>query len=267
MLRRALTAAASVTVVLIGSPALSAAAAESNSAEWPLDDSHFHAQQVWQLSQGSGITVAVVDTGVDGTHSDLDGQLIDGTGFVGVAGDTGHTDTSGDSHGTSIAAIIAGTGDSTSGHAMTGLAPKSRILPVRVSLDSAIEPVSLAKGIFYAVDHHARIINISQGSPEPDPTVRAAVNYALSHNVLVVAAAGNSGQQGNAPQYPAALPGVLSVAGVDQDNQPWAGSQSGPTIALAAPAGGVYSAADDGPTSARLQRSSGPNTPSSPPGR
>jgi type VII secretion-associated serine protease mycosin len=238
---------ASAAVVILGSPTPSALAASSNnSAEWPLDDSHFHAQQAWRISQGAGVTVAVVDSGVDSTHPDLVGQLVPGTGFVGVTGDTGYTDASGDSHGTSIAGIIAGTGTGTTGSAMTGLAPKATILPVRVSLDNTVEPVSLAKGVFYAVDHHARIINVSEGTPTPNPTVRAAITYALNHNVLVVAAAGNSGQQGNPPEYPAAFAGVVSVAGVTQDNQPWADSESGPTIALAAPAAGIYSAADDG---------------------
>lgn len=119
-------------------------------------------------------------------HPDLAGQVIPGTGFMGETGDTGQSDLSGDSHGTSIAAIIAGSGAGNNGTGMIGLAPKARILPVRVSFGANVELIALAKGIFYATDHHANVINISEGTPAPDPTIRAAINYALGHNVVVV---------------------------------------------------------------------------------
>lgn len=234
-------ASAALTLLFVAAPW--AWAEDSPAVEWPLDQQHFQADAVWSHSRGTGIIVAVLDTGVDAQHPDLSGQVIPGTGFMGEAGDTGQSDLSGDSHGTSIAAIIAGSGAGNNGNGMIGLAPKARILPVRVSFGASVEPITLAKGIFYATDHHANIINISEGTPDPDPTIRAAINYALAHNVVMVAAAGNSGQQGNTVNYPAAFPGVVAVTGVDRNNRFWAGSNAGPAATLAAPATDIYSAA------------------------
>ncbi len=219
---------------------------EIGATEWPLDGEHFNAQQVWTHSRGTGVTVAVLDTGVEATHPDLAGQILPGTGFAGIASDTGQSDFSRDSHGTSIAAIIAGTGHGTASGKMIGLAPGSKILPVRVAIGDGVEPISLAQAIVYSVDHHARIINISQGTTVPDPQIRGAITYALAHDTVVVAAAGNSGRQANLPIYPAAFPGVISVTGVDRGGQPWSGSESGGTTTVAAPAVDIYSAANDG---------------------
>jgi type VII secretion-associated serine protease mycosin len=220
--------------------------ADIRTAEWPLDSQHFNAQQVWHYGQGAGVTIAVLDSGVDAQHSDLIGQVTPGVGYVGMTGDTGETDQSGDSHGTSIAAIIAGTGRGDNGQGMIGLAPKATILPIRVTLDNTTAPVALAKGIFYAVDHQAKIINISAGMAAPDPTIQAAVNYAINHGVILVAAAGNEGAQGNPALYPATIPGVLNVTGTDQTGQFWTSSESGPDTTIAAPAVNIYSAADNG---------------------
>jgi type VII secretion-associated serine protease mycosin len=246
---RAQLLACSAVVGLLGflaSPAFAAAPGGIHAEEWPLDGQHFRADQVWRLSQGAGITVAVLDTGVDAAHPDLVGQVLPGAGFVGDHTDIGQSDISGDSHGTSIAAIIAGTGKGDGGKGMTGLAPMAKILPIRISLDSAIEPIALAQGIRYAVDHHARIINISNGSPDPYPTLQAAITYALDHNTVVIAAAGNNGRRGNPPEYPACFPGVVNVTGIDSGGIAWPQSESGPTTTLAAPAVNIYSTADNG---------------------
>ncbi|GDY33452.1 type VII secretion-associated serine protease mycosin [Gandjariella thermophila] len=218
----------------------------TRSEEWPLDSAHFRADDVWQHSQGNSITVAVLDTGVDARHPDLAGQVIAGTGFVGITGDTGQTDLSGDSHGTSIAGIISGTGKADNGSGMMGLAPGSRIMPVRVSLNGTAEPVALAKGIIYAADQQANVINISIGTTTPDPIIRSAVNYALGKGSIIVAAAGNSGDQGNPPTYPASFPGVVSVTAVDTSGRFWPRSESGPQTTLAAPGVDIFSANDHG---------------------
>lgn len=226
----------------LGAPAALAATIPD---EWPLDSHHFRADQVWQTSQGDGITVAVVDSGVQGTHPDLSGQLKVGAGFVGVASDDGRTDISPDSHGTSMAGIIAGAG-SAANSGMAGLAPHASVLPIRVSLGTDLEPVTVAKGIFYAADHGANIINISLDTGVPDPNLKAAINYALGKNIIVVASAGNFGRQGNAPMYPASFPGVVDVTGVDESNHFWTSSESGPQSTLAAPAVDIFSTDDHG---------------------
>ena len=235
-----------VAGIILAATAPAASAADARSGEWPLDARHLRADQVWAASRGHGVTVAVLDTGCQGDHPDLAGQLLPGTGFAGVTGDTGQSDVSGDSHGTSIAAIIAGTGKNESGTGMIGLAPEAKILPVRVAVDGATEPVALAQGIFYATDHGAKIITISESTTTPDPNLRAAITHALNHNVVVVAAVGNNGQRGNPPGYPAYFPGVVAVTGVDANNQFWPQSQSGPQTTLAAPATNIVSANDHG---------------------
>lgn len=230
-------------MLVLATPAWAAGARQ---AEWPLDAQHFRAEQAWTTARGHGITIAVLDSGCQADHPDLAGQVLTGTGFAGVAGDTGQSDGSQDSHGTSIAAIIAGSGKNNADTGMIGLAPDARILPVRVTIDGETQPVSLAEGIIYAVDHDARIITISESTSVPDPNVRSAVEHALERGVLVIAATGNSGHDGNPPSYPAYFPGVVAVTGVDSDNEFWPDSQSGPQATLAAPAKDIVSANNHG---------------------
>ncbi|MGK4586130.1 type VII secretion-associated serine protease mycosin [Kitasatospora sp. HPMI-4] len=230
---------ASMTVQISG-----AAQAESiRSAEWPLDSAHFDAERIWSVSRGAGVTVAVLDTGVAASHPDLTGQVTEGTSLLGDQGD-GRTDSSSDSHGTAIAGIIAGSGGPDHVSGIMGLAPAARILPVRVAAGTAISPSLLAQGLTWAVDHGAKVVNISSGTPQPDPLLRQAVDYALRHDVVVVAAAGNQGDKGNPPQYPAAFPGVVSVSGIDRSGGFWAPSESGTGVVLAAPAAQIYSTND-----------------------
>ncbi|WP_329579394.1 type VII secretion-associated serine protease mycosin [Kitasatospora sp. NBC_01250] len=213
------------------------------SSEWPLDSHHFQADSVWKVSRGAGVTVAVIDSGVSATHPDLAGQILPGASLLGDGGD-GRTDASGDSHGTAIAGIIAGTGGPPPAGGMYGLAPAVKIMPVRVAVGSQIAPETLAQGIVWAADHGAQVINLSMGTASPDPLLQKAVNYALGKDIVLVAAAGNGGQSGNAPMYPAAYPGVVSVSGTDESGAFWAPSESGHGITLAAPATDIYSTND-----------------------
>ncbi|WP_051778679.1 type VII secretion-associated serine protease mycosin [Kitasatospora phosalacinea] len=213
-------------------------------SEWPLDAQHFQADKTWALSRGDGVTIAVVDSGVAASHPDLAGQVLPGTSLLGDGGD-GRSDTSGDSHGTAVSGIIAGTGGA-DGQGMTGLAPGAKILPVKVTADDQVSPSTVAQGIVWAVDHGAKIVNVSIGTESPDPLLKQAVAYALRQDAVVVASAGNEGEKGNPVQYPAAFPGVLSVSGVNQDGSFWAPSESGASVAVAAPASDVYSTNDQG---------------------
>ncbi len=213
-------------------------------AEWPL--TQFHANRIWHISRGQGVTVAVIDSGVDAAHRDLKGQVLQGAGFIGDSKDKGQADISADSHGTAIAGIIAGAGQANHGNGMTGLAPKSKVLPVRVTTNGTAEPTALAEGIKYAADHHAQVINISSGMTTPDPLLREAVRYALGKDAVIVASAGNEGQDGNPAMYPAAFPGVIDVTGTDSDQKFWPHSESGPHSTLAAPAVDIYSTNNHG---------------------
>ncbi|MFC8448137.1 type VII secretion-associated serine protease mycosin [Kitasatospora sp. NPDC057223] len=235
--------AVALAAVLVGFAPTAAQATETvRSAEWPLDADHFDAEKIWVVTKGEGVTVAVVDSGVAASHPDLAGQVGPGSSLLGDDGD-GRADTSPESHGTAVAGIIAASGgpDHTG---MTGLAPAARILPVRVSTGEAVTPSLLARGITWAVDHGAQVINVSMGTPQPDALLHQAVLYAIRKDVVVVASAGNSGNTDNLPQYPAAYPGVVSVAGTNRDGTSWAKGQSGRGIVLAAPAADVYSTND-----------------------
>lgn len=183
-------------------------------AAWPSVDPE-------RLSQ---IVVAVIDTGVDGTHSDLEGNVLDGHYFlteigpdyqpVTWEGDLKGTDNTDDNgHGTHVAGIIAA--NRNNGQGIAGVAAGVKILPVKV-LDSHSQGFveDAAKGIIWATDHKARVINLSLGSPEESTTVRDAIRYALDKGVVVVAASGNDGKA--QVYYPGAQPGVVAVSAVEK---------------------------------------------------
>ncbi|CAM5339960.1 type VII secretion-associated serine protease mycosin [Streptomyces xanthochromogenes] len=188
-----------------------------------------HTEQAWQTTRGKGITVAVLDTGVDGSHPDLAGQVLPGNDLVGFGAGRGSRDWA--RHGTAMAGIIAGHGHGAGDRAgVLGIAPEARILPVRVILEST-DPArkqaretkggALAAGIRWAADNGADVINLSLGddsaSAHPEPAEDAAIQYALGKGAAVVASAGNGGDQGDHISYPAAYPGVIAVAAVDKN--------------------------------------------------
>jgi type VII secretion-associated serine protease mycosin len=207
-------------------PAVPAQADSIRAHEWALES--LHAQQAWRITQGKGATVAVLDTGVDGTNPDLAGQVLTGKDLIGFGAQRG--DRSWARHGTAMASIIAGHGHGPGEEeGIMGIAPEARILPIRVILegsDPAIRKAhasrgsALADGIRWAADHGADVINLSLGddsaSAHPEPTQDAAIQYALSKGVVVVASAGNKGQDGDPVSYPAAYPGVIAVTAVDR---------------------------------------------------
>ncbi|WP_159424986.1 type VII secretion-associated serine protease mycosin [Streptomyces sp. TLI_053] len=186
---------------------------------------------VWPVSQGDGVTVAVIDSGVLKDHRDLTGQVLAGKDLTGANTD-GTVDT--DGHGTGMASLIAGHGHGDEA-GIKGLAPKAKILPIRIELDgeSLSTRSGLAMAIHYAVDHGASVINMSLGGPSgADPDERAAVKYAVDKDVVLVASTGNGT---NAVEYPAAFPGVVAVGAVDRNGQLWSKSTVGPETTLVAP--------------------------------
>lgn len=228
----ALATAAAVTM----GPA--AKADEVRDKQWHLR--FLHAKQAARLSQGAGVTVAVVDSGVDARHPDLTGQVLPGTDFMGDSGD-GRVDT--DGHGTCMASLIAGHGHGP-GHrdGAMGLAPKAKILPVRADTS----PEQVAPAIRWAVGHGAQVINLSLGWDGADPAVRSAIHYALAHDVVVVASAGNVFDGSDQVAYPAANPGVIAVSAVGKAGRFVAKvSVHGKQVVLAAPGYGVVSATKD----------------------
>ncbi|RKT17704.1 type VII secretion-associated serine protease mycosin [Streptomyces sp. 1114.5] len=206
------------------------------------------AAKVWPVSQGEGVVVAVIDSGVNSEHQDLTGQVLPGADFSGTQSD-GRIDT--DGHGTGMASLIAGHGHGGTAGVM-GLAPKAKILPVKVkTTESGPEPQvnDLAEAIRFAVDHGATVVNMSIGGLlRFDTQARKAVAYAVSKDAVLVASAGNSGSDLGV-NYPAAFPGVVAVGAVDSKGVVWDGSTPGPETTLIAPGVEVYHASAKSPTS------------------
>ncbi|WP_317442375.1 type VII secretion-associated serine protease mycosin [Streptomyces collinus] len=228
--RRARATGSALTVLLAGSLAvLPSAAAHADSIraqQWGL--SALHLDQAWRTTKGRGVTVAVLDTGVEADHPDLAGNVLPTKDMIGFGAGPG--DRAWARHGTAMAGIIAGHGHGpgrTDG--VVGVAPEAKILPVRVILedgDSARTKArttrgnALADGIRWAADHGADVINLSLGddsaSAHPEPSEDEAVQYALKKGVVVVASSGNGGDKGDHVSYPAAYPGVIAATAVDK---------------------------------------------------
>ncbi|WP_432901221.1 type VII secretion-associated serine protease mycosin [Micromonospora matsumotoense] len=199
------------------------------------------AATAWRTSTGRGVTVAVIDSGVDGAHPDLVGQVLPGMDLVSPAGGD-EPDPVG--HGTTVASLIAGRGDDRRG--VVGLAPDARILPVRVLDDENRydDAMIVAKGVRWAVDNGARVINLSLGGSGDSPALAAALDYAFARDVVVVACTGNVATSTTSKVwYPAREPGVIAVAGLERDSENlWSGSITGHATTLTAPATGLVGA-------------------------
>ncbi|MCW2923252.1 MAG: peptidase [Thermoleophilia bacterium] len=202
------------------------------SQQWALDT--MHAEKAWEFSRGTGITIAVVDTGVDYIHPDLAGRVDKGPDLV--DGDDDPMDVNG--HGTHVSGIAAGTGDDNFG--IVGLAPNARILAVRV-LDAkgAGNYSTVAKGIVAAADAHARVINLSLGGPEESPVLHAAIDYAAARGAVVTCASGN--ESASAVAYPGTYDSCLSVGATDLLDGHADFSNTGAGLDVAAPGVGILS--------------------------
>ncbi|MEV6674976.1 type VII secretion-associated serine protease mycosin [Streptomyces sp. NPDC051162] len=234
--------AAAVFGMLIATSASPASADTIRSRQWHLDA--MHAEEMWETSKGTGITVAVIDSGVDARLPDLQDQVLEGRNFSGDEEDA-RMDT--DGHGTRMAALIAGTGKRGSELGAYGLAPGAKILPVRVDENNfRDDSLAMVKALHYAADSEARIINISLGSPGRSIEVEKAIDYALSRGKMIFAAVGNSGEKDNPIQYPAATPGVIGVAAIGRDGTSTRESEHGPQVDLAAPGDEMVSACTGG---------------------
>ncbi|HEY2239110.1 MAG TPA: S8 family serine peptidase [Streptosporangiaceae bacterium] len=269
-LRRAtalgLAAACAGGLALAGAVGVPAASADSvrDGQDWALN--MMNVPQAWdEGSQGQGMTVAVLDSGVTSDVSDLDGSVVSGPDYTGV--DTSSSNLDWGQHGTWMASIIAGHGhglDDDDG--IMGVAPKAKILSVRVIPDrndpeySKYEAEqedsvqdSLAKGITYAVNHGADVISMSIGYSAPSASVRSALQYAYGHGVAVVASSGNSGdtssasKQGYAPlKFPADYPGVIGVAAVSSTGHVAGFSSNNLSVEVAAPGVNISAQGRDG---------------------
>jgi type VII secretion-associated serine protease mycosin len=237
----ALAASASVPTSEAAGPTLLPrhASAIPNDPEYPRQQRYLERlrlPEAWGVASAAPeVRVAVVDTGVDAAQPDLAGRVLPGRDFVNDDSDAYDDQW----HGTWVAAIIAA--NTNNGVGIAGVSPSARILPVKV-LDSHGNgtDADIAAGITWAADHGADVINLSLGGSQENAVVREAVEYALEHDVVVVASAGNTASV--APQYPAAYPGVVAVAATDSNGDLASFSGHGSWIDIAAPGVDVTSA-------------------------
>jgi thermitase len=192
------------------------------------------APQAWEVTSGANnVVIAVLDTGIDKEQVDLVGKVIAEVNFT----DSPTTDDI-YGHGTHIAGIIAAW--AANGTGVAGLAPDCRLMNVKVADDQGRFDSSVAaKGINWAVDHGANVINMSLVSTEPSPILEEAINYAWNQGVVVVAAAGNL--VGTKVVYPAYYSNCIAVAATDSNDRVASWSSQGDWVDLAAPGVDIYS--------------------------
>lgn len=197
-------------------------------------------EQAWEVTRGAGVTIAIIDTGVDSSHRDLAGVVVGGTDVSGIGSPDGQTPVGqGSEHGTMVASLAAGRGNSGSG-GVIGSAPEASVLSISMAFQGATQSADdqIARAVVWAVDNGADVISLSLTRNTRDwPTSwDEAFLYAESRDVVVVAAAGNRGSGTEAVGAPATMPGVLTVGGLTQSGEASArASAQGITLGVMAP--------------------------------
>jgi len=176
------------------------------------------------VARGGGTLIAVIDSGVDQSHPDLQGSIVEA--FSAVSGNGS------DPHGTEISGIISAHG------IVRGVAPEAKLLDVRVfagerGRQSTATTFNLVRGIDWALSKRARVLNMSFAGPS-DALLEESIKRAAAKGAITVAAAGNGGPQA-APAYPAAYPGVIAVTAIDVDDRLYSQANRGSYISVAAP--------------------------------
>lgn len=250
---RIAAAATAAGVVLIAGAAPAHADTVRDYEYW-LNDYGF--TTAWNTSRGEGVTVAVIDTGVNGNVAELRGVVTGGTDVSGLGTPDGQTpvgDPDENVHGTMVASLLAGRGTG-EGNGVIGVAPEAELLAVSVAFGEDTGAVKsndeqIAEGVRWAVDNGADVINMSltRNTRDWPESWDDAFMYAFEHDVVVVAAAGNRGSGTSEVGAPATIPGVLTVAGVDKEkNASFDASSQGISIAVAAPSEDLVGVQPDG---------------------
>lgn len=189
-------------------------------------------RDAWSRSKGASNVIAVLDTGIQYTHPDLQGRIVAGWDFVNNDNDPRDDNR----HGTWVSGIIAA--NSNNGVGIAGISWTDKIMPVKIMNAGGSGYTSdLALGIRWAADHGASIINMSVGGFPADTAVRSAVDYAWSKNIVLVGAAGNNGTE--ELFYPASFPNVISVSATQVDDEFTHWSSYGQAVDVSAPGDAV----------------------------
>jgi type VII secretion-associated serine protease mycosin len=240
---RRLTTGVLAVVTVAGLALVPAGAASADSirdAQYWLSD--YGVQQAWQTTRGAGVTVAVIDTGVDGSVSELQGAVVGGTDMSGQGSADGQSPVGSDdpAHGTLVGSLLAGRGTA-AGDGVVGVAPEADLLSISVGFGAGAvdSDQQIADAVTWAVDNGADVINMSLTRNTLDwPTSwdDVVLLHAQENDVVVVAAAGNRGSGTTEVGAPATMPGVLTVAGVDRSGAAsFDASSQGITIGVSAP--------------------------------
>jgi subtilisin family serine protease len=261
--RAGLLALAAVAALIVTAGAAPARADTVRNAEtWVLNA--VNAPAAWQVTRGQGVTVAVIDSGVNPRVSDLTGSVTTGPDLTGVG--TPESNLNWGMHGTWMASLIAGHGHGGGSSGIIGIAPMAHVLSIRVITNSgdpgfaryqrqssARHQRELATAIKYAISQRVGVISMSLGDGAASLLVRQALQEALNRNIVILASSGNSGDvsiaqaHGTAPlSFPADYPGVLSVAAVGQDGAPASFSSDNLSVDVAAPGVEVPAQGQDG---------------------
>ncbi|MFB4279459.1 MULTISPECIES: S8 family peptidase [unclassified Nonomuraea] len=214
--------------------------------QWVLDA--LNVEQAWSVTKGEGVTVAVVDSAVDGEIKELKGRVSAGPDMT---SGTVNRELPPGKHGTAMAGLIAGSGED---DGFVGVAPGARILSLPMVIDEpgyAMPPLDeegasaespLARALRYAANHGAQVVSMSIGSYGPLRSEREAVSYALGKGVVLVAAVGNDGQTPYAKEkgtsywsFPAGYPGVIGVAATDKQGRRATFSSDNVSVLVSAP--------------------------------
>ncbi|MCP5005601.1 MAG: S8 family serine peptidase [Planctomycetes bacterium] len=225
------------------------------------NDADIDTPEAWDITTGSSnVTIAVVDTGVDPTHTDLSANIWqnggeiagngiddDGNGFIDDVNGWDFNSNDNDpvddhNHGTHVSGICSAVSNDSAG--IAGVSWNSKIMPLKVlNYRGGGLASNVAKGIVYAADNGAHVINLSLGGSHNSLTMKIAIDYAHAQNCVIVAASGNSGS--NDLHYPAAYDNTISVAATDHNDQQATFSTYGQTIDVAAPGVSIYSTIRD----------------------
>jgi subtilisin family serine protease len=240
--------AAAVVVPVAPALAEQPQAQSVHDAQWPLQLAQ--PQKVWALSKGRGVTVAVLDSGVDASHPDLVGRVHGGGDFGdGSSGDGTQDGATPRGHGTEVASLIAATGRNFHAHGLLGLAPEAQILSFGVYRNRVPDQSAIAKAVGSAVDRGAQVILLPTLASAPRPAVVAAVHRAMDQDAVVVSGVGTpvsgSGTTTVARRTAGvtAVTGVVTVTAVDEHGRVWPTTQKG--VALAGPGVDVLAASSD----------------------